>query len=195
MRLKTVGSLPSKGNRVRVPDSPAAVKSPYRLRQKSHRDSNIRESLPLTSGSGRRAEVETSPKTCRFEESSGIVPVWFLDMLVTLSRKREHMKGIIESKKSLKKAVVMVLPRVLGCIPAFGVSVPKGAMHMRRRTPPAGICRNSRWSRACAERGDQHGTSFQSHQREDEDDGSDRYFRCLHRLPGINIRTMVEREA
>lgn len=41
-------------------------KSPYRLRQKSHRDSNIRESLPLTSGSGRRAEVETSPKTCRF---------------------------------------------------------------------------------------------------------------------------------
>lgn len=35
------------------------------------------------------------------------------------------MKGIIESKKSLKKAVVMVFAEVLGCIPAFGVSVPE----------------------------------------------------------------------
>lgn len=117
------------------------------------------------------------------------MPVWFLDMLVTLSRKREHMKGIIESKKSLKKAVVMVFAEVLGCIPAFGVSVPeRGDAYEAADT--AG--RNLQEFEVVSERVRKEVTStaplFNLTNERMKTMGVTDISDALHRLPGINIR-------
>lgn len=117
------------------------------------------------------------------------MPVWFLDMLVTLSRKREHMKGIIESKKSLKKAVVMVFAEVLGCIPAFGVSVPeRGDAYEAADT--AG--RSLQEFEVVSERVRREVTStaplFNLTSERMKTMGVTDISDALHRLPGINIR-------
>lgn len=116
------------------------------------------------------------------------MPVWFLDMLVTLSRKREHMKGIIESKKSLKKAVVMVFAEVLVCIPAFGVSVSERTAYEAADT--AG--RNLQEFEVVSERVRKEVTStaplFNLTNERMKTMGVTDISDALHRLPGINIR-------
>lgn len=116
------------------------------------------------------------------------MPVWFLDMLVTLSRKREHMKGIIESKKSLKKAVVMVFAEVLVCIPAFGVSVSERTAYEAADT--AG--RNLQEFEVVSERVRREVTStaplFNLTDERMKTMGVTDISDALHRLPGINIR-------
>lgn len=58
------------------------------------------------------------------------------------------MKGIIESKKSLKKAVVMVFAEVLGCIPAFGVSVSERGTAYEAADTAGRNLQELRWSRS-----------------------------------------------
>lgn len=116
------------------------------------------------------------------------MPVWFLDMLVTLSRKREHMKGIIESKKSLKKAVVMVFAEMSVCIPAFGVSVSERTAYEAADT--AG--RNLQEFEVVSERVRREVTStaplFNLTDERMKTMGVTDISDALHRLPGINIR-------
>lgn len=99
------------------------------------------------------------------------------------------MKGIIESKKSLKKAVVMVFAEVLGCIPAFGVSVPeRGDAYEAADT--AG--RNLQEFEVVSERVRKEVTStaplFNLTNERMKTMGVTDISDALHRLPGINIR-------
>ena len=99
------------------------------------------------------------------------------------------MKGIIESKKSLKKAVVMVFAEVLGCIPAFGVSVPeRGDAYEAADT--AG--RNLQDFEVVSERVRKEVTStaplFNLTNERMKTMGVTDISDALHRLPGINIR-------
>ncbi|RXE69814.1 TonB-dependent receptor [Muribaculaceae bacterium Isolate-001 (NCI)] len=109
-------------------------------------------------------------------------------MLVTLSRKREHMKGIIESKKSLKKAVVMVFAEMSVCIPAFGVSVSERTAYEAADT--AG--RNLQEFEVVSERVRREVTStaplFNLTDERMKTMGVTDISDALHRLPGINIR-------
>ncbi len=99
------------------------------------------------------------------------------------------MKGIIESKKSLKKAVVMVFAEVLVCIPAFGVSVPeRGTAYEAADT--AG--RNLQEFEVVSERVRREVTStaplFNLTSERMKTMGVTDISDALHRLPGINIR-------
>lgn len=99
------------------------------------------------------------------------------------------MKGIIESKKSLKKAVVMVFAEVLGCIPAFGVSVPeRGDAYEAADT--AG--RSLQEFEVVSERVRREVTStaplFNLTSERMKTMGVTDISDALHRLPGINIR-------
>ena len=98
------------------------------------------------------------------------------------------MKGIIESKKSLKKAVVMVFAEVLGCIPAFGVSVSERTAYEAADT--AG--RNLQEFEVVSERVRREVTStaplFNLTSERMKTMGVTDISDALHRLPGINIR-------
>ncbi len=99
------------------------------------------------------------------------------------------MKGIIESKKSLKKAVVMVFAEMSGCIPAFGVSVPeRGDAYEAADT--AG--RNLQEFEVVSERVRREVTStaplFNLTDERMKTMGVTDISDALHRLPGINIR-------
>ncbi len=98
------------------------------------------------------------------------------------------MKGIIESKKSLKKAVVMVFAEVLGCIPAFGVSVSERTAYEAADT--AG--RNLQEFEVVSERVRKEVTStaplFNLTNERMKTMGVTDISDALHRLPGINIR-------
>lgn len=98
------------------------------------------------------------------------------------------MKGIIESKKSLKKAVVMVFAEVLVCIPAFGVSVSERTAYEAADT--AG--RNLQEFEVVSERVRREVTStaplFNLTNERMKTMGVTDISDALHRLPGINIR-------
>ncbi len=98
------------------------------------------------------------------------------------------MKGIIESKKSLKKAVVMVFAEVLVCIPAFGVSVSERTAYEAADT--AG--RNLQEFEVVSERVRKEVTStaplFNLTNERMKTMGVTDISDALHRLPGINIR-------
>ena len=98
------------------------------------------------------------------------------------------MKGIIESKKSLKKAVVMVFAEVLVCIPAFGVSVSERTAYEAADT--AG--RNLQEFEVVSERVRREVTStaplFNLTDERMKTMGVTDISDALHRLPGINIR-------
>ena len=98
------------------------------------------------------------------------------------------MKGIIESKKSLKKAVVMVFAEVSVCIPAFGVSVSERTAYEAADT--AG--RNLQEFEVVSERVRREVTStaplFNLTSERMKTMGVTDISDALHRLPGINIR-------
>ncbi len=98
------------------------------------------------------------------------------------------MKGIIESKKSLKKAVVMVFAEMSVCIPAFGVSVSERTAYEAADT--AG--RNLQEFEVVSERVRREVTStaplFNLTDERMKTMGVTDISDALHRLPGINIR-------
>ncbi len=98
------------------------------------------------------------------------------------------MKGIIESKKSLKKAVVMVFAEMSVCIPAFGVSVSERTAYEAADT--AG--RNLQEFEVVSERVRKEVTStaplFNLTNERMKTMGVTDISDALHRLPGINIR-------